>query len=426
MATVTQLVSIRSTLVEDVLAYLHELSTRTAKLPRYYPKRLRTGTVGGTSFDEVRQMVQVVEDREALEHWLAEERERLHRAGQSDERRAYKPRKARPELAEPDSDAEGDRDDEPDMPVSIPWDEHAGRRFRRAVILGDPGFGKSWLLQWETRRLALEGKRQLEQWKVSLDDLVLPILARCSELNQSDDAVEDALVRLAGQDRTEEFRRWVLWKLRNGGCVVLLDAWDEVPLEPRQQGAPSRHAPNYRERLGQRLGRFGEEFPDLRMLLSSRIVGYGGSPVTDLVEVELVAWETPQIESFVRVWFGPDGRKGSEFLDRLQRVGQVQGLARIPLMLALLCKAFERKRLSLPTTRGKLYNECLRGLLGDWKGEEDGAERVSPAYIDAVLEVLCPVGLELFSEGHDQFGVSLLRTKLLTRLDGVAPKSRTP
>ena len=335
-------------------------------------------------------------------------------------------RKARPELAEPDSDAEGDRDDEPDMPVSIPWDEHAGRRFRRAVILGDPGFGKSWLLQWETRRLALEGKRQLEQWKVSLDDLVLPILARCSELNQSDDAVEDALVRLAGQDRTEEFRRWVLWKLRNGGCVVLLDAWDEVPLEPRQQGAPSRHAPNYRERLGQRLGRFGEEFPDLRMLLSSRIVGYGGSPVTDLVEVELVAWETPQIESFVRVWFGPDGRKGSEFLDRLQRVGQVQGLARIPLMLALLCKAFERKRLSLPTTRGKLYNECLRGLLGDWKGEEDGAERVSPAYIDAVLEVLCPVGLELFSEGHDQFGVSLLRTKLLTRLDGVAPKSRTP
>jgi hypothetical protein len=88
--------------------------------------------------------VQVVEDRSAFERWLAEERERMRAAGQEVERLAYAPRRASLEAEE--NKREVRRMERPAPPPPIPWDERAGERFKRAVILGDPGFGKTWLL----------------------------------------------------------------------------------------------------------------------------------------------------------------------------------------------------------------------------------------------------------------------------------------
>ena len=224
--------------------------------------------------------------------------------------------------------------------------------------------------------LARDGARLLRDRAGGLDALALPLLARLSDLNQTNDFLEEALAAAAGPGQSEAFRRFVLQRLETGHAVVLLDAWDEVPVEVPEPGQPIAYKPNYRQRLGQRIDGFARRFPRCRVLLTSRIVGYDGSPIPDARELELFAFDWPQIEAFAWAWFGD----AEPFLAMLRQNPQVQGLARIPLMLTLMRRAHEEQRRhpapptewsGAPTRRVQIYSLCLRGLLRDWKEEKE-------------------------------------------------------
>ena len=412
-ATLNALVNLRPTLVDEVMAYLEGLAQHVAQLPRFYPMRLRNAPSGKTPFDDIRQLVQVVDDRAAFERWLVEERERMHAAGYEFDRLAYDPTRARPEFDEPD--AIGRQRLAPPSPV--PWDDRAGQRFPRAIILGDPGFGKTWLLFYEARRLALGGAQGLRERTLNFTNLIMPIFARLPIINGSDNPVEESLVALVIVGRTEAFRRVVWEQLRTNRATVLLDGWDEVPVEVPQHGEPIKYEPRHQQRLGQRLEAFARTFPQLRLLLTSRIVGYTGSPVPGAQELELLALDPPYIEAFVRVWFGDD-TTAHQFLTLFQQMPQVRGLVRIPLMLALLCRAYHENPGDFPTRRVELYERSLRGLLRDWKGEKEHRV-VSDAYVDAMVELLEVAGYELFAQGHEQFTESLLREAMVPWLNGL-------
>jgi hypothetical protein len=154
------------------------------------------------------------------------------------------------------------------------------------------------------------------------DALTLPLWGRLSDLNRTDDPLEEALA----SERSEVFRRFVRRRLEAGRAVMLLDAWDEVPVEVPEPGQPIAGKPHHRQRLGRRIEAFARRFPLCRMLLTSRIVGYDGSPIPDAWEPVLFAFDGPQIEAFARAWF-PDPEP---FLTLLRQNSQVQGLARIP------------------------------------------------------------------------------------------------
>jgi len=173
----------------------------------------------------------------------------------------------------------------------------------------------------------------------------------------------------------ERFRPFVRDAIGADRCSVLLDAWDEV--RPQQA-------------LRQRLEGFSRDFPNLRILLTSRIVGYDPvkPPIPEAKELELLAFDLPQTKSFVRVWFGDGGEAAHQFLAMLRQNHPVRGLARIPLMLALKCRAWSectRTGKPFPSRRVELHDCCLRGLLRDWKikddkpdaGDEAGALRVT-------------------------------------------------
>lgn len=410
-------------LIPEVLQYLDGLATDAAELPRYYPDHLRTGESGKTRFDNVRQMVQVVEDRSAFERWQAEVMERMRATGQGFDLITYKPARALPE-AEGHDEARGGR---LTPPSPVPWDERAGDRFKRAVILGDPGFGKTWLLHYEARRLAVDAARRLREQAGNLDELILPIFARLPDVNQSDDPLEKALIALVGArveaGGSDALRRFVREKMESGRCVILLDALDEVPVESPADGQSIRLRPHHRQRLLRRLADFARQFPRPRLLLTSRIVGYDPAQLSipNLQELELLAFDVPQIESFVSTWFGDDERAANQCLAMLRQVPQVRGLGRIPLMLTLLCRTFlecEEKQCEFPTHRTELYDYCLRGLLRDWKSEKDQRE-ISDAYVDAVFELLHTLSFTLLVEGHEHFGESILRQHITPWLDGL-------
>lgn len=388
-----QLIDLRSQLVEEVMVYLTDLAHEMARLPAYFPSHLSDDETSANSFDNIIQRVYAVGDRRSFELVRAENAEKASDAS----RRAYAPNRALPE------DYLG-----PNTLKLIEWDEKAGERFRRAVILGDPGFGKTWLLRSEARRLALEGAKELIERRSGLEIVVIPVFIRLSDLNRTDGPIESAIVDLAGRGRSEYFRKFLTRKLDSDRCLILLDGWDEIPEERPSEGENISFQPHHRQRLKQRLESFASNFKDLRLLVTSRIVGYLDSPIGKVPELELVAFDQSQIESFTRVWFGPRNATSGEFLHLLAEKPQVRGLGRIPLMLALMCRAYEDGRNAFPIRRTSLYERCLRGLLKDWKEEKQQRE-ISGAYVEAVIELLEYLAHRLFVEKYEQFGEPLLR-----------------
>ena len=265
--------------------------------------------------------------------------------------------------------------------------------------------------------MARDAARVLRDSSSGLDSLTLPLSARLSDLNRTDAPLEEALA----SGKSEAFRRFVRQRLETGQAVVLLDAWDEVPFEIQEPGQPIAYQPGYRQRLGQRIDAFARRFPSCRVLLTSRIVGYDGSPIPDAQELELFAFDRLQIEAFAGVWF----TDAEPFLTLLRQNPQVRGLARIPLMLTLIARASVEQQRALPgeradafTRRVPIYRLCLHGLLRDWK-EEKERRTIGDSYVEAVLEVLAPAAYALFAEGFEQFGEGLLREKMRAALRGL-------
>jgi HEAT repeat protein len=281
-----------------------------------------------------------------------------------------------------------EREQPPEPPMD--W-EKAVALYPCAVILGDPGFGKSWLLRYEARRLARQALTQLDTG-ATLDEIQLPILTRLADVARAakTGTVTAALAALASRSTQDDalsdsFHAWVVQHLQMGRCAVLLDAWDEVAeASALQDGVLSR------AELADKLSHFSAP----RILFTSRGAGYTGSPITGAQELELIAFEQNQIEQFVQVWFDGEPDGSARFLALLEDLPPVRGLARIPLMLSLLIRMFTAKPAEdFPQTRCEIYEQCLRGLLQDWKEEKQPGVEIQDA--DAMLEALSAIAFAL-------------------------------
>lgn len=432
-ATLAELTRVRSQLVEEVLAYLDALADEAARVPKYYPEHLKTLETGEERFDAIRQAVQVV-DRKRFEDWRtrdleAQQHEQHFRSGYGDPRR-YEPRRAYSKSPrDPDRNMELERrEDRPLPPPPVIWDEKAGERFKRAVILGDPGFGKTWLLRFEGRRLARVAAQGLMDHAINLDALVFPILLRLSAFNDSDvlaqrKLLETKLIEVLGARRSKSFGRYVAAKLKTAHCVLLFDALDEVPS-------------GVRATLKERLSEFSQAFSYSRILMTSRKVGYAGSPFAadpSAQELELLAFDTQHVDRFARVWFGTtpqDAKTAERFLTALRQHPQVSGLAKIPLMLALMCRAFQDPKPGFLTRRVELYDCSLKGLLHDWK-EQRGSSTIkrkradqedAEVYVKAVLALLEPAAYTLFFKGQEEFTTGEFEEAIAPHFERLAPE----
>jgi predicted NACHT family NTPase len=380
-------------LADELRKYLTGVAERAAGLSPLFPERLRKPAAEGTPFDRLRQQVRVLQDRTALQRALAAEREQMRARGLDPDALAYTPGRGRA-----DREADEGRREVEQAAVPRAWDEQAAGSFRRAVILADPGFGKTWLLRHEARRVACRALERLDQ--ASPEAVEVPIFRRLSDLARTDGGLDQDLVALAGAGRSEGFRKWLRGRLEGDRCVILLDALDEVPEERPDPGGSVQFLPRFRQRLRQRVEDFARAFPRPRLLLTSRVVGYAGSPIPGAEELELMPFGQEETEAFATVWFG-DREKARPFLDHLVKSPAVRGLAHIPLMLLLLCRSFKGKN-KPPSRRADLYHRCLHGLLGEWKGERQGRQ-VGAAEIDPLLDVLGGVACSLFRDGYEQF-----------------------
>jgi NACHT domain len=215
-------------------------------------------------------------------------------------------------------------------------------------ILGKPGAGKTTFLKYIALQAAEENIAKipvfvsLKEWADSGAKL-MPFIAERFDICDFPKA----------QPFVEEL-------LKSGHAIVLFDGLDEV----NQEGG-------LRDRQTRAMNNFVEKYDRTQCLITCRLAAsdYSFKPFT---YVEIADFTEQQIEKFVGNWFrNNEGERDEEtckkFLAEFKKDDNkgLRDLARTPLLLTLLCLAFN-ETLTFPQRRVEIYEEALDALLKKW------------------------------------------------------------
>jgi predicted NACHT family NTPase len=224
-----------------------------------------------------------------------------------------------------------------------------------AVIVGDPGSGKSTLLQF----LALK-------WAETPND-ELPLLVELREYTQEHSSITSFLEYFHQGSRTicRLERLDVDNLLRQGQARVMFDGLDEV------------FDPSIRSKVITEIIRFTNEYPKVRVLVTSRIVGYVGHPNSERLQnagfhqFTLQDLNSDQIQKFIEQWHDlalgndPDRpRLQTRLRSAIKNSVSIRELAGNPLLLTMM--AILNYKRELPKDRAELYEQASQVLLYNW------------------------------------------------------------
>jgi formylglycine-generating enzyme required for sulfatase activity len=243
------------------------------------------------------------------------------------------------------------------------------QQVHRAVILGLPGMGKTWLLKTEARSIAQEAMQSqpysdpdMLPVLIRVPDLVTMLNANCG-LSDILRVIATLAARMAPALSERELKAALFsyFERLPERVIFLLDALDEVPCRDGLR--------NLARRVVMLLG----SGTQARVILASRTLGYGAAPLgrylgSDVPEYELLPFNDREITRVMRAWF--HGR--TPLLQRLQvAIRRAPGLARQatnPLLLSLMCMLNETQGDELTGNVSGLYEAVLRLLLeGPWR-----------------------------------------------------------
>lgn len=202
-----------------------------------------------------------------------------------------------------------------------------------AVVLGEPGMGKTTMLHYLVRRESLK------------PDGLLPIFVRLSEFCKTREPLETFLLaavenRLPGP----AMRQAAQSALQQGRALVLLDGLDEVRRD--EYGA-----------VAERIRAFIAAHQDCRTIVTSRKAGFQSQQAPyPLFEIDKLPLE--EIRRFTSKWFGG----ATDLAKRIAGNPRLFELAQNPFLLSIICVIYENEQ-ALPERRLELYKKCTVTLL---------------------------------------------------------------
>ncbi|NEO45112.1 MAG: NACHT domain-containing protein, partial [Moorea sp. SIO4A3] len=248
--------------------------------------------------------------------------------------------------------------------------------YRYLVVLGDPGSGKSTLLQY----LALNWART----DLTTESFILiPLLIELRTYIRNRDSGQcNNFLEFCHQSSgfiCHLNQHYLDDKLKNGNALVMFDGLDEV------------FEPGKREDVITDIHRFTNQYPKVRVIVTSRVIGYKPQRLRDAEfrHVMLQDLESEQIETFIYQWHeltftdqADKVRKRERLQKAIETSSPIRQLAVNPLLLTMM--AILNRNQDLPRDRSELYNQSSRLLLHQWDVERALLEdnRVDPKTID--------------------------------------------
>jgi hypothetical protein len=226
-----------------------------------------------------------------------------------------------------------------------------GKEIGRAVLLGDPGGGKTTAAQVLMHSAAQAGSPV--PFMVTLREFAAQTAVPRSVAGYLQDRLEAFYQCPAPAGTVEQF-------LASGTALVIFDGLDELPDAAR------------RAEVTAIIERFCSEYPAARVLVTSRLLGYDQARLDDrlFTRYRLGGFDDQQVAEYVGKWFAQE-----EGLDPAAAAGRaaaflaesegVPDLRANPLMLALMCVSYQGEG-SIPRNRPEVYAQCTTLLFRRW------------------------------------------------------------
>lgn len=298
------------------------------------------------------------------------------------------------------------------MPADMPTQSYLSfrRRFSRAVVVGDPGGGKSTLTQMlsaDLARLILsdavgQAVRQIED-----RDLQLPLriilrryesrAAKTSSYSLLDHLRDDLKIALDGDERLAN--GYLASALGSGEAMVIFDGLDEV----LDVGA--------RAHMVELIEQFSATYPGCPVLVTSRLVGYRDAPLNDEFMIfGLDRFNRDEIQKYSEKAIATVGlvkkeeavRKAKDFFAQSSKIGS--DLRENPLMLGLMVQIY-LVRGDVPGNRPEVYKECATLMFEKWDGRRQIIADVPRQDIE-LLDVFGYVASRTFGDATSEEGVT--------------------
>jgi RNAse (barnase) inhibitor barstar len=266
--------------------------------------------------------------------------------------------------------------------VRLTLDEFLTEAYR-TVILGNPGAGKSTLVDYMCHKLAISTEKHYFSGRK-----VTPVLVvlreftaeRSKEVSFLQFIENTANTKYQVKPPQNVFEHMFL----NGHAIVIFDGLDEL-LDSV-----------YRREISKNIESFCNLYPSVPVLVTSREVGYEQAPLDEeMFDIYTIAPFTEyQITEYARKWFamGKDADSKEQKLQKaeafLKESRNLRDIITNPLMLSLLCNIYRGKG-SLPKNRIDVFARCSTILYEKWD-ERRGIKLEIPAEInmDRVIEQL--------------------------------------
>jgi len=267
----------------------------------------------------------------------------------------------------------------------VPGMEAVGN-YPKLMILGKPGAGKTTFLKY----LAIQcigGEFQAE---------CVPIFVALKDFAEA--ANKPGLLQYISQllgSSSVETRNSTLCRSTNaslqdviihGKALVLLDGLDEV----REEDS---------DRVLKEIREFSDHFQNNHFVMTCRIAAREYT-FEKFTEVEVADFDDDQISNFANNWFKGKAIKPETFINLLEENNRIKQLAASPLLLTLLCLAFEESG-DFPANRSELYKEGLDALLKKWDAKR-GIQRnqvYKKLSVQRKEDLLSKIALTTFERG---------------------------
>jgi len=233
----------------------------------------------------------------------------------------------------------------------------AVEKYRKLMILGQPGSGKTTFLQ----HIAIECNQSSFQAKC------VPIFIRLREFTENAKDVGDfSLFNYISYEfsccHIAEPEQTITKLLHDGRALILLDGLDEVPEQDREE-------------LLKQIRKFVRDYFSNQLIITCRIAE-GQSRFKNFTNVEIADFTPEQIEKFAKKWFvslaqksnrdEEEGfHKATKLMEKLDENERILELAVTPLLLTFICLVFQHGD-ELLAKRSELYEKGMNILLNKW------------------------------------------------------------